>query len=83
MIRRKNHKCQSVPVVILIQIDTTPSINPRASNSESTKMELALELDLSCKRHTESEHNRKQERVDIEEASQELHHHAQLQSKDK
>ena len=38
---------------------------------------------MSFKRHAASEHNHKQERVDIEEARQELHHQAQLRSKDK
>ena len=37
---------------------------------------------LSCKRHAASEHNRKQNKVEIEEARQELHHQAQLRSKE-
>ena len=38
IVRRKTHKCQSVPVVVPIQIDTTPSLNYRAANRESTTM---------------------------------------------
>ena len=53
-----------------IQIDTTTSLNYRGFNRKSTKMDLALELDLYHKRHAVSEHNRKQERVEIEEARQ-------------
>ena len=44
-------------------------------------MELALEMELSCKRHTTSVYNHKRERVDIEDERQELHHQDQLQSK--
>ena len=66
----KKHKHQSVPVVFLIQIDTTPYLNYRAANRESNKLELALEMELSRKRHAASEHNRKRDRLDIEEARQ-------------
>ena len=81
--QKKNHKRHSVPVVVTIQIETTTSLNHREVKRKSTKMELDMELDLSCKRNAASEHNLKRERVDIEEARQELHHQAQLQSKDK
>ena len=66
IVRRKNHKRQSVPVVVPIKIDTTPSFSSPISNRKITKMGFSMELDLSCKRHVASEHNRKQERVDIE-----------------
>ena len=79
--QKKTHKRQSVPVVVPIKIDTNPSLNYGGANSKSTKMELALELGLSCNRHAASEHNHKLERVEIEEARQELNHWAQLQSK--
>ena len=46
-------------------------------------MELALDLDFSRKRHVASNHNRKRDRVYIEEARKELHHQAQIRSKDK
>ena len=67
IVRRKNHKHQSVPVVVPNKIDSTTSLNSRAANRKSTNMELALDLELSCKRHDVSEHNRKQERVETEE----------------
>ena len=57
--QKKNHKRQSVTVVVQIKIDTTTSLNSCAANRESTKMELAMEMDLSSKRHVASEHNRK------------------------
>ena len=83
MYAKKNHKGQSVPVFVPIQIDTTHSLNSRAENSKITKMEFALELDFYCKRRAASDHNRKRERVYIEESRQELHHQDQLRYKDK
>ena len=65
---QKNHKRQSVPVIVPNQIDTTPYLNSRVSNKNSTKMWLALELNLSRKMHAASEHNGEQEKMDIEEA---------------
>ena len=81
--QKKTHERQSIPVVVPIQIETNPSINIREANRKITNMELTLDLELYCKRHAESEHNRKLERVDIEEERQELHHQAQLISKEK
>ena len=60
--QKNTHKCQSVPVIVPIQIDTTPSLNSSAANRKSTKMGLALDLGLSHKRNAASEHNCKRER---------------------
>ena len=38
IVGRNNHKHQSVPDVVPIEIDTTPSLNSRAVNRKSTKM---------------------------------------------
>ena len=59
IVRRETHKRQSVLVVVPIQIDTNPSLNNRAVNRKNNNMELAMEMDLSSKRHVASEHNRK------------------------
>ena len=67
--RPKNHKSHSVPVVVPIKIGTTTYLNSFAANRKSTKMELSLELCFNLKRHTVSEHNRKQYRVDIEDST--------------
>ena len=65
--QRKTHKRQSIPIVVPIQIETTPYISSCEANRKITNMGLTMELDLYCKRHAESEHNRKLERVEIEE----------------
>ena len=60
IVRRKNHRRPSVPVVVTIQIDTTNYLNYHADNRKSTNLELAMGMELYCKRHAASEHNRKQ-----------------------
>ena len=50
ILRRKTHKRQSLPAVVPIQIDSNPSRNSCLGNRKITKMELALELELSRKR---------------------------------
>ena len=81
--QRKNHKRPSVLVVVSIQIDTNPYLISRAANRKSTNMELALDMDLSCKMYAASEHNRKRERLEIEEERQTFNHQAKLRSNDK